>query len=559
MGCNRPFPWEASYPAGVGWDVEIVPGTLRAVFDTAVATYPDHSALAYGAWRASYAELDRLVSKAARGLASLGLRYGGRVALYLPNTPWHPVFFFAAMRTGITIVHLSPLDAERELIHKLTDSGARTIVTTDLGPLTQTATKLVALGHAERVIVGEDGFWRGNSASTDLPSSCVSAVELLKSASAQQLAEGPRVQPDDIALLQYTGGTTGRPRAAMLTHANIAAAIDIYAAWGKPQGLVGDGTEKLMCVLPLFHIFALTAVLVVGVHAGAEIVLHPRFDANAVLDDIERRRITSFSGVPTMWIAIANLPGLETRDLSSLKSLRSGGAPCPVEIEKKIERLTGLRLGGGWGMTETAPAGTNIPAYGAIPHGSIGLPLPGIEMDVVALDDPRRVLGVGETGEIRIKGPNVVAGYLNRAEESASTFAGGWLLTGDVGYMDDRGFFFIVDRKNDMILSGGFNVYPRMIEEAIYEYPGVAECSVIGVPDAYRGEAAKAFVTLKPGAREFTLDELRTFLADKLGRHELPAHLEFRASLPRTAVGKLSKKELIAEARSGSPGPRAGL
>ena len=263
--------------------------------------------------------------------------------------------------------------------------------------------------------------------------------------------------------------------------------------------------------------------------------------------DISEKKATTFSGVPTMWIAIANHPGVETVDFSSLKGVHSGGAPVPVEIENRIKAITGLQLGGGWGMTETAPAGANIPANRPDLRGSIGLPLPGILMDVVALDDPRRLLPPGEIGEIRIKGPNVTRGYWNRPEETAAAFVDGYLLTGDIGYMDADGFFFLTDRKKDMIISGGFNVYPRMIEEAIYEHPAVEEVIVIGIADTYRGQAAKAFVKLKAGAAPFTLDALRDFLADKLGRHELPSALEFRDALPKTAVGKLSKKELVAE------------
>jgi long-chain acyl-CoA synthetase len=220
-----------------------------------------------------------------------------------------------------------------------------------------------------------------------------------------------------------------------------------------------------------------------------------------------------------------------------------------VEVAERFRRLTGHKLGGGWGMTETSPAGTSMPREWEGREGSIGLPLPGIDMEIVALDDPRRVLPPGEKGEIRVRGPNVTKGYWNAPAETEAAFVDGWLLTGDIGYMDADGWFYLVDRKKDMIISGGFNVYPRAIEEAIYEHPAVAAVTVIGVPDGYRGEAAKAFVQLKPGAAPFTLDELRTFLVNRLGRHELPAHLEFRDSLPKTSVGKLSKKELIEEER----------
>jgi long-chain acyl-CoA synthetase len=295
--------------------------------------------------------------------------------------------------------------------------------------------------------------------------------------------------------------------------------------------------------------YALSAVMLRALCEGAELLLRPRFDVATTLHDIEVKRATVFPGVPTMWIALANTPGVERRDLSSLKRASSGGAPLPVEVAERFEALTGHRLGGGWGMTETSPAGTNQPLNGAGKAESVGLPLPGIVMDIVALDDPRRRLPPGEKGEIRIKGPNVTQGYWNAPEETAAAFVDGYLLTGDIGTMDEDGYFFLLDRKKDMIVSGGFNVYPRTIEEAIYEHPAVAEVIVIGVPDAYRGEAAKAFVQLKPGAAAFTLDELRAFLSDKIGRHELPAHLEIRDALPRTAVGKLSKKELIEEER----------
>jgi long-chain acyl-CoA synthetase len=250
-----------------------------------------------------------------------------------------------------------------------------------------------------------------------------------------------------------------------------------------------------------------------------------------------------------MWIALANTPDIDKRDFASLRYAASGGAALPIEVAERFQKLTGHRLGGGWGMTETSPAGTALPRDCAHKPGSVGLPLPRILMDIVALDDPRRRLAPGEKGEIRIKGPNVTKGYWSAPAETAAAFADGYLLTGDIGYMDADGYFYLVDRKKDMIISGGFNVYPRTIEEAIYEHPAVAEVIVIGERDAYRGEAAKAFVQLKAGAKPFTLDELRAFLADKLGRHEMPTHLEFRDTLPKTAVGKLSKKELIAEER----------
>jgi long-chain acyl-CoA synthetase len=260
--------------------------------------------------------------------------------------------------------------------------------------------------------------------------------------------------------------------------------------------------------------------------------------------DIEVKRATIFPGVPTMWIAIAALPDLDKRDFSSLRSAGSGGAPLPMEVARIFERKVGMKLRSGWGMTETSPAGTAHPENGPDKSGSVGVMLPGIEIDVVSLDDPTKVLAVGETGEIRIRGPNVVKGYWNLPKESAEAFVGDRFLTGDIGYVDADGYFYLVDRKKDMIISGGFNVYPQMIEQAIYTHPAVLEVLVIGIADDYRGEAAKAFIKLRDGAKPFTLDELRAFLSGKLGKHELPAAVDFVDDLPRTPVGKLSRHEL---------------
>ena len=300
----------------------------------------------------------------------------------------------------------------------------------------------------------------------------------------------------------------------------------------------------MICVLPLFHIFALTVVLLSSLRRGNLISLHQRFEVEAVMRDIEVKRATAFPGVPTMWIAIASLPDLDKRDLSSLVSCGSGGAPLPVEVAKMFERKVGMKLKSGWGMTETCSPGTGHPKEGPEKPGSIGLMLPGIEMDVVALDDPARICRSAKSAKSAFADPNVTKGYWNRPQETAEAFVGDRFLTGDIGYMDADGYFYLVDRKKDMIISGGFNVYPQMIEQAMYEHPAVHEVIVIGIPDDYRGEAAKAFVKLRAGAEAFTLDELKAFLAGKLGKHEIPAALEFVDELPRTSVGKLSRHEL---------------
>ena len=482
----------------------------------------------------------------------LGIKPGTAVALYLPNTPYHPITFFAVLRCGGRIVHLSPLDAERELAFKLKDSGARILVTTNVGFMALMAQKFKTDGLVDHLIVGDDTAF-GPSAIPTTPiadGAPIVRFDRLREEGARRLPrQWPKVGVEDIALLQYTGGTTGKPKGAMLSHGNISAACSIYKLWSDPQRISAPGEDKVICVLPLFHIYALTSVMLRTLCEGNELMLRVRFDVETTLNDIEVKKATVFPGVPTMWIALADEPDIDKRDLSSLRYVASGGAALPVEVAERFQRLTGHRIGGGWGMTETSPAGTAMPREWTGKAGSVGLPLPGIMMNIVALDDPRRRLKPGEKGEIRIKGPNVTRGYWNASQETAAAFVDGYLLTGDIGFVDEDGYFYLVDRKKDMIISGGFNVYPSVIEEAVYEHPAVAAVSVIGVPDSYRGEAAKAFVQLKPGAAPFTLDELRVFLADKLGKHEMPAHLEFRDALPKTAVGKLSKKELIEEER----------
>jgi long-chain acyl-CoA synthetase len=545
-------PWEKSYPPGVRWDSHLEITTLTALLDRAVHGFADKTAIEYRDNAISYGELGRTTEALAAGLVALGVKRGTSVALYLPNTPYHPYFFFAVLKAGGRVVHLSPLDAERELAFKLDNSGARMVVTTNVGALLPMAQKLKARGLFEHLIVCDDAaFGPTGAPTTPIPDAAgLWRLETLRARGAQMLPQAwPALSVDDLALLQYTGGTTGQPKAAMLTHANLTSTISIYKIWGDAQRQSETGTDKVICVLPLFHIYALTSVLLRSLRDGNEIMLRMRFDVETTLHDIEVKRATALPGVPSMWIALVNTPGIEKRDFSSLRFVGSGGAGIPVEVAETFYRLTGQRMGGGWGMTETSPAGTGLPKNRADKPGSCGLPLPGILMDVAALDDPRRARKAGEIGEIRIKGPNVTSGYFNAPEESAAAFVDGWFLTGDIGYMDEDGFFYIVDRKKDMIISGGFNVYPRAIEEAIYEHPAVAEVAVIGVPDSYRGEAAKAFIQLKSAREPFTLESLRAFLADKLGRHELPTQLEFRDALPKTAVGKLSKKELIAEER----------
>ena len=548
-------PGEQFYPQGVRWDDAIARGTLPDLLSTASAEYGARPALEFRDRPISYSELEALVETAASAFLRAGYGKDTSVALFLGNSPDHPVNFFGALKAGARIVHLSPLDGEIALSHKLSDSGARILVTSNLSALLPTALKFLDKGLLDRLIVCEDDQWgKVGTPQTALPDNPKIITYNKFTDGAAKPTAWPAMSADDVALLQYTGGTTGLPKGAMLSHGNLTSAVSVYDVWGKPaRAERNNPVERVICVLPLFHIYALTVVLLSSIRRGHLISLHQRFDVEAVMRDIEVKRATAFPGVPTMWIAIAALPDLDKRDLSSLVSVGSGGAPLPVEVAKILERRVGMKLKSGWGMTETCSPGTAHPKEGPDKPGSIGLMLPGIEMDVVSLDDPRQVMPVGEVGEIRIRGPNVTKGYWNRPEETAEAFVGDRFLTGDIGYMDGDGYFYLVDRKKDMIISGGFNVYPQMIEQAIYTHPGVQEVIVIGIPDDYRGEAAKAFIKLRADAKPFALEELRSFLTGKIGKHELPVAVDFVEELPRTPVGKLSRHEL----RLQQPSPQA--
>lgn len=537
-------PWELAYPPGLSADMEIETFPVHELVDRAAEQWPDRPAIDFRGRKISYAQLAEAINIVAARFSRLGVEKGDRIALLLPNTPWHPVAFFGALKAGATVVHASPLDSERVLSHKLVDSGARLLVTSNSGSLAQRAASAAASGFGGKLVVCEDAFWGDADEAGPMPDT----VELQHWADLSDPETGVDrdIALDDLALLQYTGGTTGMPKAARLTHRNLSAALSSYELWYEGWNLTGDEPDKILLFLPLFHIYGLTVVMLRALRTGNELWLRTRFDPHEALDDIEAGA-TVFPGVPTMWIAISAVPGFEGRDLSSLRIVASGGAPMPIEVAERFRQKTGLELVGGWGMSETAPAGTNLPFNRPDKAGSIGIPLPGVRVRVVSLDEPTRELAPGETGELAVRGINVMGGYHNRPNENASAFADGWFLTGDIGYMDEDGFFFIVDRKKDMIISGGFNVYPQMIEQAIYEHEDVEEALVIGVQDDYRGEAAKAFIKLRDGIEDMSLEALRAFLKGRVGPHEMPAAIEIRASLPKTPVGKLSKLELKQE------------
>lgn len=536
--------WEVHYSPGYNWRVEVPRLTLPELLEKACATWASHSVIEYRGHALTYAALASLVDRLASGLFAAGFGPGKTIALLLPNTPWHTVCFFAGLKAGARLAHVSPLDAAREMKFKLSDSGADLLITTNLAGLAAAGAALLGEGHVAQVLVGEDAQFGGTTGEAV----CYAAgVGNLAGLLREDLPFAwPAVRPHDVALLQYTGGTTGLPKGAMLTHANMIAAIHSYAGW-RDATVPPPGMQKVIGVLPMFHVYALGIVLLLNIHDGNEILLRPRFDPAATIEDIEQRRATTLPAVPTMLISVLSVPDVAARDLSSLCMVGSGGAPLPLDVYERASALFHQPLRLGWGMTETAAVGTRVPPGVAPTPGLIGVPLPNVEMRIVALGNPHAVLGAGEVGEIAVRGPNVFSGYWNQPELSATSFADGFFLTGDIGRMDETGLITLVDRKKRMIISGGFNVYPTMIENAIYEHPDVEEAIVIGIADAYRGEAAKAFVKLRAGAETMSLEGLKLFLADRVGRHEMPVALEVRGSLPKSPVGKLLASALVEE------------
>ena len=557
---NAPI-WAKSYPPGVRWDAEIPVGPVQEVIDIAATTWPDQPALDFMGRRINYAELQALVHRAAKGFQKLGVKPGVHVGLYLPNTPHYTVAFFGVLKAGGTVVNYSPLDAEQVLSHKVGDSETDILVTLDLALLYPQMRRLLDTTRLKHLVVGDLAEMAAHSAvvrGAMVKGGQISTLDAdpRQSTFAQLLDNDGAFTPhaladprEAVAVLQYTGGTTGLPKGAMLTHANLMAACNQFLETVSGETKVVEfGQERILAVLPPFHIFALSLNMVFGIRIGAEVILHTRFEVPTVLKELAEKKVTIFPGVPTMFTGILAHPDAEKFDLRSLKYCGTGGAPLPVEVNARFKALTGASLNEGWGMTETSPTGTFTPIVGARRPGSCGLPMPGISIKFLSIEDGKTWVAQGERGEICIQGPNVMKGYWKNPQATAEVMtADGYMRTGDVGVMDEDGFISIVDRTKDMILCAGFNVYPRNLEEAIYQHPAVAEVCVIGIPDEYRGQSPKAFVVLKSGAAAFTIDELKSFLKDKLGKHEMVQALDIRAELPKTPVGKLSKKDLYEE------------
>lgn len=531
---------------------------LRPVHDylaETVSRFGDKPAIDFLGKGWTYREMGDLVDKTTASLQTIGVGPGVHVGLCLPNTPFYTIFYFAILKAGGTVVNFNPLYVRREIETQAQDADVRIMVTLDLKVIFDRIEEVRADGALDTVIVC--------SMSQCLPKAKSVLFSLLKRKEVARIPNGnAHIRFDDllkrrgalkpveidpetaVAVLQYTGGTTGIPKGAMLTHRNLSANIEQMREVFTQARL---GEEKMMCVLPFFHVFAMTVAQNLSVILGAEMVLQPRFDMKSLLNAVKRKKVTMFPGVPTIFTAINNSPLTPKYDLSSINLCLSGGAPLPVEVKHKFEELTGCVLVEGYGLTETSPVAAVNPLNKPSREGSIGCLVPGTKARFIDIEDRKTEVAPGDRGELCLWGPQVMRGYWKRPEATVDAIeADGYLHTGDVGYIDSDGYIFLVDRIKDLILCSGFNVYPRVVEEAIYQHPAVAEVIVIGVADQYRGQSPKAFIKLKEGA-QLPEDELGTFLKGLLSPIEMPKAFEFRDELPKTMVGKLSKKELVEE------------
>lgn len=558
--------WLKSYPEEVPTSLDYREIPLQQYLSEMADKTPDNVAIYFMGKEVRFKELQQYAYKFANYLQKLGLQKGDRIAIMLPNTPQAVVSFFGAMYAGCTVVMTNPLYTEREVAYQLKDSGAKLIVTLDiLYPRIMKAWKNTDLEHI--VVTGLKDF-------LPFPKNVVYPFMQRKEYGFKVLVEHQgvnhlfteilRTSPDtaipideafdfneDLALLQYTGGTTGFPKGVMLTHRNIVSNVQACAMWTNDYRIPEDEQEPdiVLGVLPFFHVYGMTTVLALSVMMGFKMLLVPKFDATELLKTIDKHKPTLFPGAPTIYIGILNHPDIAKYDLSSIKACISGSAPLPVEVQDQFEEVTGGKLVEGYGLTESSPVThSNFLWIDRRVKGSIGVPWP--DTDAAIMDTTTMTeVAVGEVGELCIKGPQVMKGYWNRTEETAQTLRDGWLLTGDMGYMNEDGYFFVVDRKKDIIIAGGYNIYPREVEEVLYEHEGIQECVVIGVPDPYRGETVKAFIVKKEGA-EVSDDELNRYCRKNLASYKVPRIYEFREELPKTAVGKILRRQLVDEEKA---------
>lgn len=548
--------YKASYPKSISWDAQMPSFPVFDMLEETAKAYGTHPAFDFLSFKMTWGDVHDAALRLARALQDRGIGKGHRVGLFLPNCPYFLIGYYAIARTGATIVNYNPLYSERELVHQINDSGTDTMITADLSILCDKMTKMPAQSCLKNLIVCKFA--------NVLPFPKNILFPLLKGKDLADLsAEGDWVSwyhdlidhdkspkdvaidpVKDVALLQYTGGTTGTPKGAMLSHTNIVANTEQCAMW---LNNVRKGEDKMLGILPFFHVFAMTTVMNFSVRNALEIVALPRFELDATMKLIQKKKPQFMPAVPAIYNAINNHKKLAKFDLKSLKACISGGAPLPVEVKKSFEKNTGCVVVEGYGLTESSPVVSANPLTGENKAGSIGLPFPGTTVEIINPDDKQTRMKVGERGELCVRGPQVMLGYWNKPDETSQVLKDGLLYTGDVAIMDEQGYIFIVDRLKDMIITNGYNVYPRNVEEAIYAHASVEECIVAGLPDQARGEIVKAWIKLKAG-KTLSTEELRTFLSERLSPMEMPRQIEFREKpLPKTMIGKLSRKDVVAE------------
>ena len=556
---NQPvFPWLQSYTPSVDWNYKPQKRTLFSLLDETVKKYGKYSAIDFMGKVMSWNEIGKSVNALACGLCDKGAKKGMKIGIFLPNSPSFMIAYYAILKTGATVVNYNPLYAEKEIKHQIEDSETDIIITADLAMLynkadimlRETRLKKIVLCKFTDILPFPKNFLFPIVKAKDMarirPSDNVTWYHDLIQNDGK--IEPPEIDPDeDIAVLQYTGGTTGVPKGAMLTHTNLVAnAEQAYANFPDISE-----QERMLAVLPFFHVFAMTVTMNMAILGGMEMLTIPRFDLEQTLKLIVRRKPHYMAGVPAIFNAINNHKKIKSFDLSSLQFCISGGAPLPVEVKKGFEEKTGCTVVEGYGLSEASPVTHVNPPLGENIAGSIGLPFPGTIVEIIDREDKETPMPFGERGEVCITGPQVMKGYWNKPEATADVLREGTygmrLYTGDIGIMDEKGYTYIVDRIKDMIITNGYNVYPRNIEEGIYLHEAVEECIVAGLPDTQRGEIVKVWIKLKDG---HSLDEagLKEFLKDKLSPMEMPRRIEFRAEpLPKTLIGKLSRKDIVAE------------
>jgi long-chain acyl-CoA synthetase len=540
-------PWFSSWPKDVPKNLEYPKVPLHAILKKTAKEHPEKAAIAYFEREITYAELDLLSDQFAVALTVLGVKKGGKVAVFLPNIPQFIIAYFGILKAGAVLTAISPLHKEREVEYQLSDSEAETIIVLNaLHPIVERVRQKTKLKNAIVTSLEEYTSKTAVSAApTEREPNVYSFQELLKENTGVPLPKVNINPKEDLAALQYTGGTTGTAKGAMLTHLNLVSNALAFAAWIK--GTVAQ--ETFLTALPLFHIYGMTTSMNVPICLAAKMVLLPRFDPTAALETIQRHRVTVFCGVPTMYSVLLTNPELGKFDLTSIRVCISGASPLPPQVQKKFMQITGGFLAEGYGLTEASPVTHCNPVdktLRTVRLGSIGLPLPDTDARIVDIETGERSLNSGETGELAVKGPQVMRGYWKRQAETALVLRNGWLLTGDIGKMDQNGYFYITDRKKDLIKYKDYSVYPRELEDVIYEHPAVKLCAVVGKPSPVVGEVPKAFIMLKEGAKA-TEAELMAFVKEKVAPYKAVREVEFRRELPISAAGKVLRRVLQEE------------